>query len=50
MELRRFLARTAQRYDIEFAPGSDIDSVEAEIKDFVTIQMGPLDVVIKARQ
>jgi hypothetical protein len=50
MELRLFLARTVQRYHIEFARDYDVDSFEASIKDFFTMQMGPLEVVIKMRQ
>jgi hypothetical protein len=50
MELRLFLARTVHRYDLEFAPGYDPDSFEPSIKDFFTMQKGPIDVIIKLRQ
>jgi hypothetical protein len=50
MELRLFLARILQRYDMEFAPDYDVDSFEASIKDFITMQMDPIEVVIKMRQ
>jgi hypothetical protein len=50
MELRLFLARTVQRYDIKFAPGYDPDSFEPTIKDFFTMQKGLLQVIIERRQ
>jgi hypothetical protein len=49
MELRLFLARTVQRYDVEFAPGFNPDSFEPTIKDFFTMQKGELDFVLKLR-
>jgi hypothetical protein len=50
MELRLFLARTVQRYDIEFATGYDVESFDASIKDFVTIQMVPINVILRMRE
>jgi hypothetical protein len=50
MEIRLFLARTAQRYDVDFAHGHDPDSFEPSIMDLFSMQKGPLDVVVKLIQ
>jgi hypothetical protein len=50
MEIRLFLARTVQRYDVAFAAGYDSDSFELSVKDFSTMQKGPIDIIMTLSQ